>query len=31
MCWFAEPVTMIRIGLILGVILCVVGLKVTGG
>lgn len=31
MCWFTEPVTTIRIGLILGVILCVVGLKVTGG
>lgn len=31
MCWFAEPVTTIRIGLIFGVILCVAGLKMTGG
>jgi quaternary ammonium compound-resistance protein SugE len=31
MCWFTEPVSMIRIGLIFGVVLCVVGLKLTGG
>ena len=31
MIWFAEPVTAVRTGLILAVILCVAGLKATGG
>lgn len=30
MCWFGEPVTAVRIGLILAVILCVAGLKIWG-
>lgn len=30
MCWFGEPVTAVRIGLIVAVILCIAGLKIWG-